>query len=169
MNIKHIWGGAVLLFECEHVSGHVCLYLCLLSHSHHVLPDLVFLVCFLFVFVLFFCIQTTGFDLRFSSLQGKSFTDQVPAPIQNPYWLWMIMDVHYRPTLVLCISCLYRMYSLVKSLFPYPLTPTSWPWHSPVPGHIKFARPRDLSSQWWLTRPPSATYVARDMSSEDTG
>jgi hypothetical protein len=33
------------------------------------------------------------------------------------------------------------------ALLPYPLTPTSWPWHSPVLGHIKF--PRGLSSQWW--------------------
>jgi hypothetical protein len=33
------------------------------------------------------------------------------------------------------------------ALLPYPLTPTSWPWHSPVLGHIKFARPRGLSSQ----------------------
>jgi hypothetical protein len=41
------------------------------------------------------------------------------------------------------------------ALLPYPPTPTSWPWHSPVLGHIKFARPRGLSSQ----------YVARDMSS----
>ena len=23
------------------------------------------------------------------------------------------------------------------ALLPYPLTPTSWPWHSPVLGHIK--------------------------------
>ena len=23
------------------------------------------------------------------------------------------------------------------NLFPYPLTPNSWPWHSPVLGHIK--------------------------------
>jgi hypothetical protein len=30
---------------------------------------------------------------------------------------------------------------------PYPPTPTSWPWHSPVLRHIKFARPRGLSSQ----------------------
>ena len=36
---------------------------------------------------------------------------------------------------------------------PYPPTPTSWPWHSPVVGHIKFARPRGLSSQWWPSRP----------------
>jgi hypothetical protein len=43
--------------------------------------------------------------------------------------------------------------------------PTSWPWRSPILGHIKFARPRDLSSQWWPTRPSSATYAARDMSS----
>jgi hypothetical protein len=33
------------------------------------------------------------------------------------------------------------------TLFPYPPTPTSWPWRSPVLGHIKFARPRGLSSQ----------------------
>ena len=31
-------------------------------------------------------------------------------------------------------------------LLPYPPTPTSWPWCSPVLGHIKSARPRDLSS-----------------------
>jgi hypothetical protein len=45
---------------------------------------------------------------------------------------------------------------------PYPPTPTSWPWRSPVLGHIKFARPRSLSFQWWLTRPFSAIYAARD-------
>jgi hypothetical protein len=34
------------------------------------------------------------------------------------------------------------------TLLPYPPTPTSWPWHSPVLGHIKFAIPRGgLSSQ----------------------
>jgi hypothetical protein len=33
------------------------------------------------------------------------------------------------------------------ALLPYPPTPTSWPWRSPVLGHIKFARPRGLSSQ----------------------
>ena len=27
---------------------------------------------------------------------------------------------------------------------PYPPTPTSWPWHSPVLGHIKFASPMGL-------------------------
>jgi hypothetical protein len=46
----------------------------------------------------------------------------------------------------------------------YPPTPTSWPWHSPVLRHIKFARPMGLSSQWWPTRPSSDTYAARDMS-----
>jgi hypothetical protein len=30
-------------------------------------------------------------------------------------------------------------------------------------------RPRGLSSQWWLTRPSSATYATRDTSSGDTG
>ena len=48
---------------------------------------------------------------------------------------------------------------------PYPPIPTSWPWHSPVLRHIKFARPRGLSSQWWSTRPSSATYATRVQSS----
>jgi hypothetical protein len=34
-----------------------------------------------------------------------------------------------------------------SALLPYPPTPTSWPWHSPVQGHIKFAIPMGLSSQ----------------------
>jgi hypothetical protein len=55
------------------------------------------------------------------------------------------------------------------ALLPYPPIPTSWPWHSPVLGHIKFARPRGLSSQWWPTGPSSVTYVARDTSSGGTG
>jgi hypothetical protein len=48
---------------------------------------------------------------------------------------------------------------------PYPSTPTFWHWHSPVLRDIKFARQRGLSSQWWLTRPSTDTYAARDMSS----
>jgi hypothetical protein len=54
---------------------------------------------------------------------------------------------------------------LSSILLPYPPTPTSWPWHSPVLGHKKFARPRGLSSQWWPTRPSSAIYASRDTSS----
>jgi hypothetical protein len=34
-----------------------------------------------------------------------------------------------------------------SALLPYPPTSTSWPWHSLVLGHIKFAIPRGLSSQ----------------------
>jgi hypothetical protein len=33
------------------------------------------------------------------------------------------------------------------ALLPYPPTPTSWPWLSPVLGHINFAIQRGLSSQ----------------------
>jgi hypothetical protein len=50
-------------------------------------------------------------------------------------------------------------------LLSYPPTPTSWPWHSPVLEHIRFARPRGLSSQRWPTRSSSATYAARDRGS----
>jgi hypothetical protein len=48
---------------------------------------------------------------------------------------------------------------------PYPPTPTSWPWHSPLLRHIKFARPMDLSFHWWPTKPSSDPYAARDTSS----
>jgi hypothetical protein len=50
-------------------------------------------------------------------------------------------------------------------LLPYPSTPNSWPWCSPVLGHIKSARPRSLSSQWGPTKPSSAIYAAGDKSS----
>jgi hypothetical protein len=54
---------------------------------------------------------------------------------------------------------------------PYTLSPPCSPTHlvplldPGVPLHIKFAIPRGLSSQWWLTRPSSATSAARDTSS----
>jgi hypothetical protein len=51
---------------------------------------------------------------------------------------------------------------LPPTLIPYPPTPTSWLWHSLVLRHIKFARPRGLSSHWWPTRPSSATWAARN-------
>jgi hypothetical protein len=35
---------------------------------------------------------------------------------------------------------------LPPALLPNPPTPASWPWCSPVLGHVKFARPRGLSS-----------------------
>jgi hypothetical protein len=60
-----------------------------------------------------------------------------------------------------------------SSLYPTPpppsYPPTLLPWRSPVLGHIKFARPRGLFSQWWPARPSSATYAARDTNSGDTG
>ena len=55
------------------------------------------------------------------------------------------------------------------ALLSYTLTPTSWPWLSPVLEHIKFAKPSVLSSQLWPTRPYSATYAAKDRSTEGTG
>ena len=47
-------------------------------------------------------------------------------------------------------------------IHPLPLLS---PGVAPVLVHIKFARPSGLSSQWWQTRPSSATYSARDTSS----
>ena len=48
---------------------------------------------------------------------------------------------------------------------PCPPTSPFWPWHSPVLGHIKFARPMGLSFRWWPTRSSFDTYAARDKSS----
>jgi hypothetical protein len=48
---------------------------------------------------------------------------------------------------------------------PYPPTPTSWPWRSPVLRHIKSAWPMGLSFHWWPTMPFSDSYAARDSSS----
>jgi hypothetical protein len=50
-------------------------------------------------------------------------------------------------------------------LLPYPPTPNSWLWRSPVLKHLKFAKSMGLSFQRWLTRPSSDTYAARDTSS----
>jgi hypothetical protein len=47
--------------------------------------------------------------------------------------------------------------------FTHPL-PLLGPGVPPVLRHIKFARPRDLSSQLWLSKPSSDTYTPRDMS-----
>jgi hypothetical protein len=51
----------------------------------------------------------------------------------------------------------------------HPLTPTSWPWRSPVLRHIKFAWPVGLSFHWWPTRPSSDSYAARDTCSRGRG
>jgi hypothetical protein len=60
-------------------------------------------------------------------------------------------------------------YTLPPPCSPTYPTPASWPWHSPLLGHIKFEIPRGLSSHWWPTRPSSATFAARDTSSGGTG
>jgi hypothetical protein len=59
----------------------------------------------------------------------------------------------------------FQCYPKVPHPLPHPPTPTSWPWHSPVLRHIKFARPMGLSFHWWPNRPSSDIYAARDTSS----
>jgi hypothetical protein len=48
-------------------------------------------------------------------------------------------------------------------LLPHPPIPNSWPCHSPVLRHIKFARQIGLSFHWWPTRSSSDSYAARHM------
>jgi hypothetical protein len=61
-------------------------------------------------------------------------------------FLWaFLLDIFF--TYISNFKC-YPESSLYPSpaLLPYPPNPTSWPWHSSVLGHIKFAIPRGLSS-----------------------
>jgi hypothetical protein len=65
---------------------------------------------------------------------------------------------------LICISNAFPK-SPIPPQLPYPPTPTSWHYRSPVLGHIKFAWPMGLSFHWWPTRPSSDTYAARVKSS----
>jgi hypothetical protein len=60
------------------------------------------------------------------------------------------------------LSCKFPIPSPLHTA-PLPTTPSSCPWHSPVLGHIKFPITSGRSSQWWPTRPSSATYAAREL------
>jgi hypothetical protein len=54
----------------------------------------------------------------------------------------------FSPNFLLAILFIYISNAILKvpytplALLSYPPTPASWPWHSPVLGHIIFARPR---------------------------
>jgi hypothetical protein len=56
------------------------------------------------------------------------------------FFIRYFLHLHFKCYL---ISSLYPPLAML----PYPPTPISWPWHSPVLEHIKFARPRGFSSQ----------------------
>jgi hypothetical protein len=83
------------------------------------------------------------------------------------FWFWCCCLIRY--FLILHFKCYPKTPSYPPPPLPYPPTSTSWPWCSPVLRHIKFARPRGLSSQWWLTRPSSDTHAAGETSSGGTG
>ena len=95
---------------------------------------------------------------------------RAPAVVFLESWnLSLYIDSNfYRYFHYLHLQC-YPKRSLYPSLtlLSYPPSPSSWSWCSAV--HIKFARPKGLLSQWWLTRPSSATYAARTTSSGGTG
>jgi hypothetical protein len=59
------------------------------------------------------------------------------------WWQYVTKDFFYEIFLYLHFKC-YPECSLYPALalLPFPPTPTSWPWRSPVLGYIKFARPR---------------------------
>jgi hypothetical protein len=64
-----------------------------------------------------------------------------------PFFIRYFLYIHFK------FQMLSRKFPIppppAAALLPYPPTPASWPWHSPVLRHIKFAIPRGLSSQFW--------------------
>jgi hypothetical protein len=98
--------------------------------------------------------------------QRQSETDRQREQMREGecfFWKKIIFLIRY--FLHLHFQCYPKSPPYPPPPLPFPLIPTSWPWHSPVLRHIKFARPMGLSFQWWPTRPSSDTYVARDTSS----
>jgi hypothetical protein len=83
----------------------------------------------------------------------------------SSFFLFFFLDIFF---IYISNAIQKDLYTPPPALLPYPPTLTSWPWCSPVLGHIKFAIPRCLSSQRWLSRSSTATYAARDMSSGGT-
>jgi hypothetical protein len=65
-----------------------------------------------------------------------------PLRTSNFFFSFFFLDIFF-----IYISNAIPKVPYTTPLLPYPLTPTSWPWLSPVLGHIKFARPKVLSSQ----------------------
>ena len=74
------------------------------------------------------------------------------------FFIWYFLHLHFK-------CYLESLLNPFPALLPYPPTPTSWPWHSPLLRHIKFVQPMGISFHWWPTRPSSDSYAARDTSS----
>jgi hypothetical protein len=125
-----------------------------------------------------FFFLTQGLLLTWNSSSKLCWLDNLRKPFLFISWFVMAQNrfLFLKKIILLDIFFIYISNTILRAslwppptLLPYTPTPTSWPWHSPALGHIKFARSRGLSSQWWPTRPSFATYAARDMSSAGTG
>jgi hypothetical protein len=83
---------------------------------------------------------------NFKNLVGYELGDSSAIKLALHFFIILFYFVRY--FLYLHFKC-YPETSLYPppALLPYPPTPTSWPWCSPVLEHVKFARPRGLSSQ----------------------
>jgi hypothetical protein len=95
---------------------------------------------------------------------------------------WVQTFVRYMFGFLVCILIFYYIFSsfIFQMLSWKPPIPSSRPVHLPTHSHslalafpctgaYKVFNTKGLSSLWWLTRPFSATYAARDMTSRGTG
>jgi hypothetical protein len=89
-----------------------------------------------------------------SLFSERELTIFVEVLVLLQIWLFLMEWLYLFIYFLLDIFFIYISNAILKvpytpppALLPYPPTPTSWPWRSPVLGHIKFAIPRGLSSQ----------------------
>jgi hypothetical protein len=101
-------------------------------------------------------------DFQIMSIQCLQETDSDSAVFSFPVtWLNFLFFFFFLIRYFLHLH--FKCYPKSPYTLPMPCSPTHpFPLLGPVLGHIKFARSKGLSSQWWLTRPSSATYADRD-------
>jgi hypothetical protein len=136
------------------LSVPVCLSVCLshslsLSHTHiHIDYAYERNMVFMFMILDYFALHDNLNPIHFPSSDIISFFFMADLEFYYMYFFFFflfLLDIFF---IYISNAILKAPYTLpTHALLPYPPTPTSWPWCSRVLGLIKFARPRDLSSQ----------------------
>jgi hypothetical protein len=74
--------------------------------------------------------------LNSGPLEEQSVLLTTEPSLEPPHFIFFpfLLDIFF----IYILNAILKVpYTLPPALFPYLPTPTSWPWHSPVLGHIK--------------------------------